>query len=59
MDIDVFFLFPVDLSGLVIDIPTVCVCNLLNVAHLHCLPTIGRAAVALVAVALAWRTRHG
>ena len=59
VDIDVFSQCPVDLSGLVIKIPTVCVCSLLHLAHLHCLPTIGPAAVALVAAALAWRTRHG
>ena len=46
-------------QDLVIKIPTVCVCSLLYLAHLHCLPTIGPAAVALVAAAPAWRTRHG
>ena len=46
-------------QDLLIQIPIVCVCILLHLAHLHCLPTIGPAAVELVAAALAWRTRHG
>ena len=53
------FNFQLIFQDLVIKIPTVCVRSLLHLAHLHCLPTIGPAAVALVAAALAWRTRHG